>query len=64
MAFEFIDGDLVQNDYVRKAYEAGYLAIEWQGKYCLYDVATGEELHEFDTPEELNRMMKLLVKDE
>ena len=63
MGFEFDKGHLVQNEYVRKAYDAGYLAYEWRGRYCLFSVGSNEDIHEFDTPEELNRMMKLLVGD-
>lgn len=66
MPFEFEDGWIVQNDYVRKAYEAGYAAIMWQGKYLLFKVDEVDSpdctVYEYDTLEELNRMAKLLVE--
>lgn len=62
MPFEFDDGWIVQNDYLIKAHEAGYSATMWQGKYLLFKVDDLTE-YVFDTPEELNRMMKLLVKE-
>lgn len=63
MPFEFEDGWIVQNDYVRKAFDAGYAATMWEGKYLLFNVRDPDGVYEYDTLEELNRMMKLLVED-
>lgn len=63
MPFEF-DGEwLVQNEYVRSAFESGYMAVKWQGKYLLVNVHEPDVEYEYDTLEELNRMAKLIVED-
>ena len=63
MGFKFDDGWLVQDDYVLKAFDAGYSATMWEGKYLLFNVHTPMQEYVFDTLEELNRMMKLLVEE-
>ncbi len=63
MGVEF-DGDwLIQDAYVRKLYAHGYGVVRWGGKYCLHNFEDGREVGSYDTVEELNRMLKLLVED-
>jgi len=65
MGIEFDGKWVMHTSYYDKVMAAGYTATEWQGKYVLYGMKDGvyKEIHEFDTPEELNRMLKLLVED-
>jgi hypothetical protein len=58
------DGEwLVQDEYVRKLAKAGYGIVRWGGKYVLHNFEKGGEAYNYDTVEELNRMLKLLVED-
>jgi hypothetical protein len=57
------DGEwLVQDEYVRKLAEAGYGIVRWNNKYVLHNFAKGGEAYDYDTLDELNRMLKLLVE--
>ncbi len=63
MGIRFEGNWLVQDEYARKVFKAGYGVVRWNDKYVLHNFGRNGEDHDFDTVEELNRMLKLLVED-
>ena len=62
------NGWVEDNSTLRKLTKMGYHVGGWVDKgvprYALYRADSGYSMvHEFDTPEELNRMVKLLLED-
>ena len=66
----FSEGWVVSNDASHRLRQKGYSAAGWssngKAEYALYrwkDDHTYEKVCEFDTPEELNNMVKLLLDE-